>query len=491
MLFFSFLLSCLATQENCTLLSDGIVLSKYYLKNCNACTRLTPIYEEIKSRAEKAQINIKFREIECGSCECNGISSFPTMEITRDKESMASLVGYKDYHSISDWLNTALALEDDVFGSHIEHVEGLVKSLTAADFVAGFDGQWLLLFYENNKDANRTIFNEIAKAYKDKLTVAEINSKEAVSISARYNITEYPTILAINHGTPVPFTGKNNFANISAFAERLFLPAFQHINYKDLKELSKEHKNGEPIFVVLYKNFELASFYFNELSQQFKFKALIYRSDDPAIFAAAGHYPKDIADFETGPEHDQMVYLSVYKNSSFFTAQSKLNKMHELVEWIFHAHFPHVTNIDNDNFYTVFHGIKPVVLLITSDQRFLESFNRVSATWHLGTVASNIIFATIDPIEYPMFKKQVLPNAKDPAIAFYDPVLSQWYYDPVKMTEESFNKSVIKMIDLYFNKKLPAYPPKNKRYSRYAIGALVIALAIFAYKLRSIRNKVD
>ncbi|KAM0680128.1 hypothetical protein GINT2_001824 [Glugoides intestinalis] len=478
-------------EENCSLLSNGIVLSKYYLKNCAACTRLTPIYEEIKSKAEKAQINIKFREIECGSCECNGISSFPTMEITRDKESMASMVGYKDYHSISDWLNTALALEGDVFGNHIEHVEGLVKALTTEDFIAGFDGQWMLLFYEDAKDVNRTIFKELAKAYKDKISIAEIDSKEAESIAARYNVTEYPTILAINHGTPVPFTGKNNFANLSAFAERLFLPAFQHITYKELKEVSREHRNGEPMFIVLYKNFELASFYFNELAQQFKFKALIYRSDDPAVFAAAGSYPKDIKEFENGPEHNQMVYLSVYKNSSFFIAQSKLDRMHELVEWIFHAHFPHVTNIDNDNFYTVFHGIKPVVLLLTSNQQYLESFNRLSATWHLGTVASNIIFATIDPIEYPMFKSQVLPKAKDPAVAFYDPVLSQWYYQPVKITEETFNKTVMKMIDLYFNKKLPVYPAKSSGYNMYAIGALVIALGVFVYKLQAIRNKVD
>lgn len=487
----TFISLALAQEEQCTLLSDGIVLSKYYLKDCTACKKLTPIFEEIKSRAEKAQINLKFREVECGACECNGISSFPTLEITKDKQPKSTTIGYKDYQSLAKWINDALSLDKTVFAGHIDHVEGVVKELTAADFLTGFDSQWLILFYNDSKDPRRALFKELSKGFKNKLTIAEISSKEAESVAARYNINEYPFILAMNHGTPVPFAGKMDFVNLNEFAEKLYTPAFQEITYNQLKDTTSTFLNGEPIFVVLYKNFEMASFYFNELAQQFKFKAQIYRSSDPAMFAAAGYHPKDLNEFERDPDHNQMVYLSVFKNSSFFVSQHRLDKSHENIEWIFNAHFPHVTNIENDNFYTVFHGIKPVALLLTRNEQLLDQFNRISATWHLGAVSSNLIFATLDTVEFPLFKQQILKYVKEPAVVFYDPIMARWYYKSIKLTPENFNSVVMKMIDAYFNKKLPDYPVKKSRFNVYVIGSLAAALLAFVYKLRVMSTKVD
>lgn len=480
-----------ATEEYCSLLSDGIVLNKYYLKDCTACKKLTPIFEEIKSRAEKAQINLKFREVECGSCECNGINSFPTLEITKDKQTKSSTVGYKDYQTLTKWINETLSIDKSIFGSHVNHEEGEIKSLSSSDFLTGFDGQWLILFYSDNKDPRRTIFRELSKGFKNKITLGEINSKDAENVVSRYNITEYPFVLAINHGTPVPFTGKMDFMSLSEFAEKLYTPAFQEITYDHLRDITKDFVNGEPVFVVLYKNFEMASFYFNELAQQFKFKAKIYRSSDPGMFAATGHHPKDIQDFEKDPDHNQMVYLTVYKNSSFFVSPNRLDDTHNNIEWIFNTHFPHVTNIENDNFYTVFHGIKPVILLLTRNEDLLEQFNRLSATWHLGTATSNMIFATLDTIEYPLFKQQILKDVKEPAVVFYDPVVARWYHQNTKLTKDNFNNTVMKMTDLYFNKKLPSYPAKKRRLNIYVIGSLVLAVLGIGYKMRSMSIKVD
>lgn len=490
MLFLNFL-SVLASQEQCTLLTDGLVISKYSIKGCNACNKIAPIYEEIKNRAQKAQINLKFREIECTTCECNGLTSFPTIEITNNKQPKATTVGYKDYNALTKWISETLSLQRDVFANHIEHVQGEVKNLVASDFHTGFDGQTLILFYDNARDPRREVFKELAKAYKDKLIIAEVTANEAESVTARYNITDYPFILAINHGTPVPYTKKMDFATISEFAEKLYTPAFQEINYNELRDLTKNSRNGEPIFVVLYKNFEMASFYFNELAQQFKFKAPIYKSKDPEMFAASGLHPKDLNEFEGDVDHNQMVHLAVYKNSTFFPTKAKLDNTHDIIEWIFHTHFPYVTSINNDNFYTVFHGIKPVMLLLTENEEMVENFNKLSATWHLGAAASNLVFATIDTMEYPLFKKEVLKTVKEPAIAFYDPVSSQWYYKPTKLTEEEFNKTAMQLIDLYFNRKLPLYPPQKKKYSRYIICALVISAIAFIYKMNSMRKKVD
>ncbi|ELA40974.1 uncharacterized protein VICG_02004 [Vittaforma corneae ATCC 50505] len=480
-----------AQEEQCTLLTDGIVVSKYHLNNCAACVKFNPVYEEIKSRASKEQLNIKFREVECGACDCGDVSRFPTLEITQDKQSKGTSVGYKDYQSFAKWITDTLLLDHNVFVDHIDHEEGKVKTLTASDFLSGFDGQWLILFYDSHKDTRRHLFKELSSAYKNKITVAEVESREAETVMARYNIGGFPFILAINNGTPVPYTGKADFANLSAFAEKLYTPAFQEIKYSELKDITKSFNNGEPVFIVLYKNFEVASYYFNELAQQFKFKATIYRSSDPAMFTAAGYHPKDANEFDKDPDHSQMAYLTVYKNSTFFNSNVKPNDTNEIIQWIFHTHFPHVTNINNDNFYTVFHGIKPVILLLTSNDQLVDSFNKLSATWHLGAAASNIIFATLDTVEYPMFKQEVLKYVAEPGIAFFDPVLSQWYHQPTKLVSETFNKTVMKMIDSYFNKNLPVYSSKKNRSNIYVILGIALVACVFGYRLRTMRNKVD
>lgn len=481
----------LANVEQCTLLTDGIVLSKYYLKDCAACLRFNPIYEEIKSRAEKQQLNIKFRDVECGNCDCDGVSKFPTFKVTEDKNIKGTTTGYKDYHSFSKWLSEILLLEKNVFVDHIDHDEGVVKTLTSVDFLSGFDGQWLILFYESSRDTRRGLFKELAKAYKNKLTIAEVEAREAETVAARFNITSYPAIYGINNGTPVPFTAKPDFSNLNIFAEKLYTPAFQEIKYSELKEISKSLKNGEPIYVVLYKNFEIASHYFNDLAQQFKFKTAIYRSKDPAMFSAAGYHPKDSTEIEKEGDQIQTVHLTVYKNGTFFSSIAKLDDSAEVIQWIFHTHFPHVTNINNDNFYTVFHGVKPVILLLTNGDQLVDSFNKLSATWHLGVASSNLIFATIDTIEYPMFKEEVLKYVKEPGIAFYDPIVSKWFHQSAKLNEDNFNKTVMKMIDSYFNGKLSVYTGKKSRGNLYVILGLVLIICAFGYKIRSIRNKVD
>lgn len=488
---FQFLVGINGLATECTQLQDGIVLSKYYLESCAACKRLSPVLEEIMDRASRAQISISLREVECTDCECEGITNFPTLEITEDKLPKARSIGYKDYKDLAKWIKDALTLDPQVFANHIEHDEGIVKELVSRDFLSGFGGQWLVLFYKDLKDTRREIFKELAKRFKDKISVAEASDKESENVTARYNITEYPFIMAINHGTSVPYTGVVDLPSLSEFADKLHRAAFENITYSELKEKTRQFRNGEPVYVVLYKNFELASFYFNELAQQFKFKATIYRSNDPAMFSAAGHHPKDIGDFEEDPDHNKMVYLTVFKNSSFFTSPAPLDDSHGVIEWIFHTHFPHVTNINNDNFYTVFHGIKPVMLLLTRSEMLLEEFNRLSASWHLGAPSSNLIFATLDSAEYPLFKEHVLKDVKEPAILFYDPVTSTWYHRNARLTKENFSKAATDMIDSYFTKKLAKYPPQKSRYNMYAFGALGIAVLAFIYKAMSVHSKVD
>ncbi len=96
----------------------------------------------------------------------------------------------------------------------------------------------------------------------------------------------------INHGTAVGYSNAMDVEELSKFVEQLHSPSFESITYKQLRNTAKTLKNGEPIYLVLYKNYEIASHYFNDMAQQFKFKAKIFKSNDPAMFDAAGFTQK-------------------------------------------------------------------------------------------------------------------------------------------------------------------------------------------------------
>lgn len=492
-----FLLSLFSTlsalAEECHPLPNGIVISKYYLTNCHACKRMDPVMSEIEDSVKRAGLDLIFRKVECSACECEGITSFPTVVLTEDKNSVATTVGFKEYNTMTKWIEDKLNLPADVFKAHVEHEEGKIKTLSNNDFLGGFNGQWLILFYDNKHDEARNIFKTLANTYTNKITFGEISKSEAETVSARFNITEYPYILGVNHGNNVPYTNKIDLSSLTSFCEILYKPSFEHITYSELKNKSKDSKNGEPTYIVLYKDYELASHYFNDMAQHFKFKAKIFRSDDPLMFSAAGKYPVSVDEHDTDKDVglDKKLQFAVYKNSSFYFYPSSIDKSNDMVDWIFHTHFPHVTNIRNDNFYTVFHGIKPVVIFLNNSEDLIDQFERLAGNWNLGTSSSSLVFATLDTNEYPVFKNQVLKDVQEPAILLYNPIKSTWYYKKVKLNRENFIKEAMKLIDGYYNNKLPIYPKPRSSRNLYFLGSLALGLSYFAYKLFIGRLKVD
>ncbi|KAI5169679.1 hypothetical protein PAEPH01_0912 [Pancytospora epiphaga] len=519
-MFFLFLPLIAALIDECQLPKAGTVIVKYYLEGCGACKRLVPEMDRIQEVMKEIKPEVKYQEIECNECTCEGITSFPTLAIVKDNAVVAKEIGYKPYEKIGEWLSTELRLESQLFekGENVvvkklngNVIEGShkVKKLKERDFLSGFDGQWLVLFYEDKNDENRKYIKNIAENMGNKLNVGEIEKSEAIHVTNRFNVTEYPYIVGINHGNVIPYAGEKIPEDIRRFANRLAKPSFESITYKELLKLSKNVNSGEPIYIVLYKNYELASHLFNDLAQQFKFRAEIYKSNDPAMFEATGVHPKDYSDFEktgetedennekkyTDVDYNQMVKLLVYKSHAFYASNIPLENGNDIVQWIFHTHFSHVTNITNENFYTVFHGIKPVLILLTSNERYLEEFNKISAERHLGTPYTSMIFATLDVGEYPMFKKQVLPHLKTPSVVFYDPVQIKWYSDGSelgKMDSRTFSKEVTRVIEKYNANKLPEYPPK-KSYMRYYLMGIwaVLIVAYFCFKTVSDRQKLE
>ncbi len=488
LLIYLFPINILGNEDACPAVPNGVVINKYYLEECGACKRLAPVIEDIKSRLEKADTGIKYREIECNECECEGIEVFPTLEITEDKVVTSKTTGYKDYTTLSKWFSDKLNLSIDLFGKHREN-DGEVTRLGAKDFLTGFDGQWLILFYDAKNDLYRQYIKDISIKYKGRVHVGEIHRSEASSVETRFNIQTFPAVYALNHGTAVPYSGDRTAEALTAFVEKLAAPSFQSINYNELREKAANLNHGEPLYVVLYKSYEVASHYFNDMAQQFKFRVTIFKSNDPHIFSAAGFEPKEMT--ETG-DYNEATRLVLFKNGTFYPCTVPLDKPDSIVQWIFHTHFAHVTEINNNSFYSIFHGMKPVLILISPNELFLPEFNLVSSERHLGTPYLSIVFAYLNSAEYPDFMRVAMPKLRTPALAFYDPSQNKWYVEQTKLTSANFNAKTIATIEKYFAKKLPEFPPKKSNIKYYIVLVwCVLIIAFFAFRKYSERLKLE
>lgn len=484
----------LTTQTECTPPMDGKVINHYVLRNCVACSKLSPVLKELTSKLEKVVgEEVKYRKIVCNDCDCGDIKQFPHLEITNDQKPVDSTTGFKQYKELATWVANALHIDKNkLFDNVIENEAGNVTTLKNKDFAGGFDGEWLILFYEDKKDPLRKFFRELAANFKD-LKIGEAHKDEVKDIETRLNITAYPHIAGINEGAFVPLMGEysgNDFLNrVEKFIGVLQKESFSELKFDDLKKIEVLKRSGEPTYIVLYKNFEAAAYYFKTLANQFKFKTDFYRSSDSKMFEKAGYEPHE--------EHDEiemMLRLYVYKNGAFYPCPYKIENNADIVQWIFHTHFPHVTNLENENFYSVFHGIKPVILLIApQNDALVEEYNRVSADRHLGTPYTNTLFVYLNTTEYPTFKQAVLKDIKEPSIAVFDPYTSTWYHKPQEVNVTNIKKTVMNTIEGYYTKKLPIYPPKKKNKLFYIIAAIgATALVIITKYLRTQRkNKLD
>ena len=478
-----------AEPTECIAPMKGTVINHYVLKNCFACNKLSPVVDELLTKIEKENMGIKYRKVVCNDCDCDGIKAFPTIEITKDLTPVSKTVGFKPYNEIAKWVEKSLQIESNslVEESVEQDADGL-KKLTSKDFLRGFNGEWVILFYKDRKDPLRKVFVELAQENPE-LNVAEVHESEVKDIESRLNISSYPHISGFNAGSFVPFMGdykaEDFHSKLDKFIDILHKDTFEPITMEELKKLSETKRMGEPTYVVLYKDYETAAFYFRTLAQQFKFKADIYRSDDPKIFNQASFEPHEKHD-----EHDQMVRLYVYKNGTFYPCPYSLENNSDIVQWIFHTHFPHVVNLDNENFYSVFHGIKPVILLVSpQNDALLSAYERVSADKHLGTPYTNTLFVYLNTTEYPAFKNAVLKNLKEPSIVVFDPFTTTWYHKPMEINTNTIKKGVLNAIEGFYTQKLPVYPSRGSKSKFYIIAAIVISIVCAVVKKMNTKRK--
>ncbi|KAF7682738.1 Thioredoxin domain-containing protein 5 like protein [Astathelohania contejeani] len=460
----------------CDLPSDSpLSLLKFYKSWCPHSKALAPVFEEVSTRLERNNAPIVIKEIDCDTCDCKseGVDVVPTVMITKQGVEKARVVGYKDFDQLVDLITKNTEILRRLFRSRIKNIPGKVVTLREPDFYSGFDGPWLVLFYWNSNDPLRARMAEMATIYKGTMHFGEISSSDAQNILHRYNIETFPTVVGIFNGINAGYYGDNSLESLRSFADRLIAPSFDELDLDGFNALTKKIKKGEPIFIVFYSNLSLANSYFRQVAHEYKFKATIYKSSDPALFEKASIFPQDPEKGKHIRDED-MVVLSVYRNGQFHQSEAKMNSRVEIAEWIFRSHFPYLSKIDDQNFFGVFHGLKPVVLLLDHGEEHASTLEKVSEAKHLGQPFSEQVFALLNVDEYPMFIPSLLPNIPVPSVVIFDPRRQLFFYRKFEIRNDTLFEETMKLIRDYEAGKLRYYPYK----SHWLRNALIMALGV-------------
>ncbi|EJW02159.1 hypothetical protein EDEG_03403 [Edhazardia aedis USNM 41457] len=464
--------------EKCDLPSyEGLVIHKFYRDNCPHCQRIAPLIEEIDDRLETHGIKSKVRSVECKSCDCSKdkIDAVPTIIVTRDGKELDRFRGYHDYEFIAEFVSRVAGINPKILERGDKETPGKVVKLKADDFYSIFSGPWLILFYNNKKDRYRELMVELGKFYLDKLNIAEAHESEAKNFEARYGITEYPTILALYNGVMVEYTGQPELFSLIDFCDTLIAPVFVDIKREKFDEIEQQTPQGEPIFLVFYSHLALANSYFMQLSHEMKFRVKLYKTGDKDLIQKAGIHPKD-RDVDVDVKDNEAVILTVYRNGIFHRFDGDIGNNEDLLNWIYHAHYPLLTRISPKTFSGVFFGFKPVILLITRNEHLVHEFEAFIEMRHKGLPYTSHIFAAIEFTEFPGLFTDNLPGISVPAIIVYDPQKKKFYGEHTKVDNYNLKDVAYKTIKLYEDGKLKIYKKESHGF-KYIVVLLVILAA--------------
>ncbi|KAG0420769.1 Thioredoxin domain-containing protein 5 [Dictyocoela roeselum] len=465
-------------MKSCPIDMDrGISLTKYYKEDCPHCAKITPFIEEIKDKVDF----IRFNDVNCNDCDCKelNIKAVPTLILRKDGQEIDRFRGYNDFHQIIMFLRQVGVTPDMI--EKPKMANGVVKELYERDFYKAFEGPWLILFYSKKNDKVRDLMKEAAIKYRGKVNFGEINKTSSVNIVPRFNISVFPTILAMFNGIVSGYSGKPDIFLFSEFIDQLIAPSFKEIDLDEFTKITKETK--DPIFIVFTNDLLLANSYFKRAAHEYKLHTRMYKTTDPALFDRANIHPNDGKD-------EERVILAVYKNGAFHQFPEAITS-ENIAVWIYNTHFPHLTRITNQNFYTVFHGIKPAVILISQNEEHVADFEQVAKKMSLGLPYTEQIFCTLDANEYSLFIPQLLPGLKPPLITIFNPRKQLFYYKPFNF-KKNLDFQISDLIKMYTSGSIKPYPPKfsYKKYLMYGLLAFLL-LVIVAIILKREKRPMD
>lgn len=450
LIFLRFILSDIVSQ--CLSSKDGLVLTKYYRDTCPHCQRITPLLEDVHNNLQKNKIKIQIINVECSKCNCSvaNIDAVPTIILSRDGKELGKFRGFQEYNFIADFVAKKAGIKREIFDTIKKTTLGQVFKLKVSDFYTAFQGPWIIHFFKDEDDVKRQMIKEIADIYAGKIQVGEISKDDAESIEVRYNIQGYPTILGLYGNTNVEFKG-DNLPMLMDFCDKLLEPNLIDTNYDDLSKRMQDIKNGEPIFLIFHSNIQKVNAYFDEIAGDFKFRVKFYKTTDQKIFEMAGIHPTN----DNKDKENNDVIMVVYRNGVFYKYTDDLNDRPKIYNWLFNAHYSHVSLFSDKNFHSLFRGVKPLVFLFTHNDELVDSFESVSRDRHLGVPFASEIFVAVDLKDYSTFAKIFFKGHQTPGLLIYDPMTRQAYSENRKINKDNIIFETHKMLRLYDTGKLP------------------------------------
>ncbi|KAI5191348.1 hypothetical protein NECID01_1417 [Nematocida sp. AWRm77] len=452
--------------------ASGLSIIKYYRKNCVHCQRIGPkIAQAIKSieKVKEPVTGIMVDTEACSKYENNeGIESIPTVVVKRDGKELARIKGDKPYEEITKIIADATGLSEHIFLPEENTEPRQIMTLTKDDFLSSFTGPWVIYFEGEYSHAIESILLQTYKTFDREIKIAKYIGPDKEIVAGRYYIYDFPGILVMYDGILMRYNGEMTLAAFHEFCTKLVAPSFREITTEELNALTT------PTFVVFYSDALQANRTFRRIAHDLKMNAQTYKMKVEA------------------PENESLLRLAVFKNGSKFYYDKNINDEGAVREWLFHAHFPNISKLSMDNFYSIFHGLKPVVSIVLDggNLKELAAFEEIAIEHNRGSSSSPYVFAFIDRKEYPKFTDTnfgVLHGK--PLIVFFDPE-KQVFYGKHLTKREPLEEYFARQLKMFETKTLPRYiREKPRSYKWMVIGGLAITGIGVAVKLAAVTKR--
>lgn len=476
--------------EQCDLPVTSLpVLSKYYKSDCPYSIRIESMIDDIDSAMERSGVNTLLRYVDCNVCDCKAEKRtlVPSLYLTKNGEEIDKLVGSARMINYIDFIVKNFDMKKEQFENARKNIPDKVLKLKENDFDTPFDGPWIIFFFSDKDQAMRKNLKKLAEEYNDKVNFGEINSSRSEKLKNRINMHSAPTILAMFKGMSAGYDGDNDYTSLQRFASKLIDPTFKPLSYSEFKVEVAKLPTGEPLYLVLHSNLGLANTIFKKMAHDYKFKIKMFKSNDKLLFERASMWPKESTQEGGTSGEEDKVLLTFYRDGVFHKYPYSLDNYNNIVEWIFLSHFPHLSRITNSNFNSIFHGIKPTILLITRDDKFVKEFENIASNRSSGLPYSDILFSTLDVNEFPYFMTALLPKLSQPALVVYDPIKRIFFFKKTKLELATITETVQLTLKEYEDNKLPQYPPTNS--SKLQVAILICGVVGLCAGLRRLLRK--
>jgi thioredoxin domain-containing protein 5 len=458
--------------------SDKLTLIKYYRKSCKHCQRIGPKLNRVAESIEEAGIPFVFAQVEASECkeEFPKVESVPTVVVKKEGKELGRFSGDISYEDLVDFMAEHTQLERGRFLPPVKEPKSLdaLLKVTKRDFVRPFKGPWVVYFDDGKNKAIEDMLLETYRTFQGEISIAKYVGIDKEIVASRYYIYEFPTLLVFYDGILMKYNGDMKITAFNDFCTELTDPSFREVSIEEIEKLGE---GGSPIFTVFYKNQMEANRIFRRIAHDLKMNAKIYKSKDESVVKL----------------EENAIKLAVFKNGTHFLYDGDITDEAAIREWLFHTHFPNLSKLSMDNFYSIFHGLKPVALLIShgTNNKSISEFEDISASHNRGLSSSPLVFTYVDAAEYPKFAESNFGQIKAPLIVFFDPS-KQVFYGERMHTGERIGEYFARMHQDYEAGTIKKYLREKPRTYKWVIfGFAGIGGALFGVtKLISSRKKI-